>query len=139
MLLFYIKYMNSFTPIIKFNNYGDRVYYCNVCNITSGTLVIESKNPLHFVHKYDCINNGLIPIEDSNKIVIPVEDSNKIVLRINSLNKEEDGINKINKDAMNILNKCIKNNSLKEFTKHIYTNKETGKLLSYSEMRSLYG
>ena len=45
------------------------------------------------------------------------------------------GMDEANKKALNVLN----NEGQEEFMKHVFTDQETGRKLSYSEMRSRYG
>ena len=54
-----------------------------------------------------------------------------------SSSTEQDGfgMDEANKKALNVLN----NESQEEFMKHVFTDQETGRKLSYAEMRSRYG
>ncbi len=52
-----------------------------------------------------------------------------------STEQEGFGMDEANKKALNVLN----NEGTEEFMKHVFTDQETGRKLSYSEMRMRYG
>jgi hypothetical protein len=60
-----IKGGASFTPIVRYNAMGQKIYECPRCHSVSGTAVVQNPNNLYlFTHSYLCLNIGKIPIED---------------------------------------------------------------------------
>ena len=60
---------HTFKVRIEKNAQGDKVYNCPICNTTSGTLVVTSKNPKYFTHTYNCPNKGAIPMEEGDELL----------------------------------------------------------------------
>jgi hypothetical protein len=58
----------SFTPIILYNQEGNKVYQCPICHIISGTAIVQDPQNLDaFNHANNCENRGKFPIEDQKQ------------------------------------------------------------------------
>ena len=78
--------------------------------------------------------------ESKNIIKMPTKDVSKMPkgdeIKIPKVNVAAGaGMDEANKTALNVMNE----QGPKEFIKHVFTDQETGRQLSYSEMRSRYG
>ena len=150
----------TFKVRIEKNAQGDKVYNCPICNTTSGTLVVTSRNPEYFTHTYNCPNKGAIPMEegeeyeamkqtslvgedvgsisrssDNDPVVIP-----QLVYKpIHRAYERMDDLNKKALGALLIDNTEDGSGSMEDFVKHVFTDEESGERLSYSEMRMRYG
>ena len=90
----------------------------------------ESKMPT----KEESKNIIKMPTKDDS-IKMKKEDSIKIPKVVIGNVAAGAGMDEANKKALNVMNE----QGPKEFIKHVFTDQETGRQLSYSEMRSRYG
>jgi len=76
-------------------------------------------------------------VESKNIIKMPTKDDSIKMKKEDSIKMPTvvSGMDEANKTALNVMNE----QGPKEFIKHVFTDQETGRQLSYSEMRSRYG
>lgn len=152
----------TFKVRIEKNAQGDKVYNCPICNTTSGTLVVTSRNPKYFTHTYNCPNKGAIPTEESEEyeamkqtsLVGVGEDVGSISrssdndpvgywviprLVYKPIHRAYEQMDDLNKKALGVLTGNTEDGSMDDFVKHVFTDEESGERLSYSEMRMRYG
>jgi len=155
----------TFKVRIEKNAQGDKVYNCPICNTTSGTLVVTSRNPEYFTHNYNCRNKGAIPIEEGDELLLKQqagqgsgEDVGSIsgclnggdpvgywaipLLVYKPMHRAYERMDDLNKKALGALlidNTEDGSGSMEDFVKHVFTDEESGERLSYSEMRMRYG
>ena len=54
----------SFTPVVEFNQNGQKIFRCPVCNLRSGTAAPLTPQDLSLTpHAFTCINKGKVPVE----------------------------------------------------------------------------
>lgn len=123
-----LKNTEMYEVINMKNKFGELIYKCPICNSVSGTYIVKSRDPKYFTHIYNCPNSDKIPMEKNQKINETLNKSFKYK-----------GLDDLNNKSLNILNKSIESGLIKNYVEHVFTDKDTKRRLSYSEMRGLYG
>ena len=54
----------TYTPVVEFNDNGQKMFRCPVCNLRSGTAAPLTPQDLSLTpHAFDCVNTGKVPVE----------------------------------------------------------------------------